>query len=261
MPERLAKATRAAPREIATPLGQDQHTLPPSSSPRRSGRPSRACLRKGCAHFFQPERWNQRYCPHLECRKLVRRWQAAKRQRQRRSRPEVRRERAVLAQQERARRREEPRSAVTTSARNIDHVARDPPWSRSRKNLPPFCDRPGCYEARRPATRCAAHYCGDECRQAVRRVYDRERKWLSRQTMAGRFKRKLEYETRRETPHGGAQAAKDRGPNLLGAEHQTPVVNYQLPGHSAVLCGDFPEAQTDDSQTSAGSRPRAPPAT
>jgi hypothetical protein len=46
---------------------------------RRRPRP-RICLRKGCGRNYQPRRWNQRYCQEPECRRQVRRWQAARRQ-------------------------------------------------------------------------------------------------------------------------------------------------------------------------------------
>jgi hypothetical protein len=69
-------------------------------------------------------------------------------------------------------------------------------WSRSRNFSSPFCDRPGCYEPVRASCRCVARYCSDDCRNAVRRVLDRERKWLGRNTPAGRFKRRAEYQAR-----------------------------------------------------------------
>ena len=37
-----------------------------------------------------------------------------------------------------------------------------------------------------------ARYCGPACRQAVRNVQDRERKWLVRGTLDGRKKRAIE---------------------------------------------------------------------
>jgi hypothetical protein len=52
-------------------------------------------------------------------------------------------------------------------------------------------------DPRRPSSRATARYCGDDCRQAVRRVLDRERKWLRRNTYAGHFKRRMEYQQER----------------------------------------------------------------
>ena len=71
-------------------------------------------------------------------------------------------------------------------------------WSRSRSFFPPpLCDRPGCYDHPVTSLRNPARYCGPACRQAVRKVRDRERKWLWRGTLDGRKKRAYEYQTAR----------------------------------------------------------------
>ncbi len=54
-----------------------------------------------------------------------------------------------------------------------------------RKNGEPFCDRPGCYGAPLIWTRWGECFCSEECRAALRRVEDRERKWLLRGIRAG----------------------------------------------------------------------------
>jgi hypothetical protein len=162
-------------------LGHLQHNLPCPGSTSRSRLRPRVCLRQGCGQLYQPSRWNQRYCQDPECLRLVRRWQAAKRQQQRRACPDVRQAHAAAERQRRARRREVSRQVgkpVSPSA--AEDGLPDRAWSRSKKYSAPFCDRPGCYEAVRPSCRCRARYCGDDCRQALRRVRDRERKWLSR---------------------------------------------------------------------------------
>ena len=67
-------------------------------------------------------------------------------------------------------------------------------WSRGRKFFSlPICDRPGCYEAPMASPRNPARYCCPACRQAVRNVLDRERKWLARDTLDGRMKRTIQY--------------------------------------------------------------------
>ena len=72
-------------------------------------------------------------------------------------------------------------------------------WSRSRNFFSlPFCDRPGCYQAPLSSIRNQARYCCPACRQAVRNVLDRERKWLSRGTVDGRKKRAIEYQAARQ---------------------------------------------------------------
>ena len=48
------------------------------------------------------------------------------------------------------------------------------------------------------SVRNPARYCGTACRQAVRNVQDRERKWHSRSTSDGQKKRTIEYEAARQ---------------------------------------------------------------
>lgn len=188
-------------------MGQDQHNSPPclpASRGRRLGR--RVCLRKGCGREFQPARWNQRYCQDPECLRLVRRWQAAKRQRQCRQNAERRQRHCEAQRLRRQRRREQASEAIanqagagseTTASLQDGSGREDRAWSRSRELPSTFCDRPGCYEPVRCSCRAPARYCTDQCRLAMRRVLDRERKWLCRNTYSGRFKRQQEYKQRR----------------------------------------------------------------
>ena len=62
----------------------------------------------------------------------------------------------------------------------------------------PVCDRPGCHEPPAESIRNPARYCCSACRQAVRNVLDRERKWRSRSTLPGRLKRQYEYRASRQ---------------------------------------------------------------
>ena len=73
---------------------------------------ARVCLRKGCGCKYQPRRWNQRYCQAAECLREVRRWQAARRQTERRADAAAK---ARHAEAERAR-RDQVRSARAASA-------------------------------------------------------------------------------------------------------------------------------------------------
>jgi hypothetical protein len=110
-------------------------------------------------------------------------WQAAKRQQQRRTHPEVLQAHAAAERQRRAVHREERRLArEEVPATQADGAVQRRAWSRSKSFSAPFCDRPGCYEAVRPSRHFHARYCGDDCRQAMKRVRDRERKWLIRNT-------------------------------------------------------------------------------
>ena len=137
-----------------------------------------------------PRRWNQRYCQDPECLCEVRRWQAAHRQAKRRQ--DIR----VKAQHAQAEKERRERAKVAPKAIENPEVARA--WSRSKKFFPlPLCDRPGCYQPPVTSRRNPARYCCATCRQAVRDVRDRERKWLSRSTPDGRKKRAIEYEAAR----------------------------------------------------------------
>ena len=197
-------------------MEHSQHTSFSSvltSRERRFGR--RACLRKGCEFVFQPQRWNQRYCQGLECLRLVRRWQSAKRQRARRQNEQHRQRHCEAERQRRKRRREHTSStsqkgSEQPSTNRSAETARA--WSRSKNFSADFCDRVGCYDPVRCSTRTAARYCSDKCRQAMRRVLDRERKWLRRNTNAGRFKRRLEYEHARSrcSPEQDSLTAQER---------------------------------------------------
>ena len=145
---------------------------------RRLGR--RTCLRKGCGQVYQARCWNQRYCQDLDCLREVRRWQAAKRQRAHR-RTAANRKRHAEAQ---ARRRQQQRIGRAAADGAVSDTSSDVKngraWSRSKNNSENFCDRPGCYEPPRSPSPAPARYCGGDCRRAVRRVRDRERKWVRR---------------------------------------------------------------------------------
>ena len=148
----------------------------------------RLCLRKGCGHTYTPQRWNQRYCQDPECRRLVRRWQAALRQARRRQDQTVK---AQHAESQKARRR---RRAVLPQPPKYPDVAAA--RGHAAKSFWPFplCQRPGCYEPSLKLGRSQAKYCCRACRRAVHRVLDRERKWLKRGTFQGRQARKREYQ-------------------------------------------------------------------
>lgn len=72
-----------------------------------------------------------------------------------------------------------------------------------------LCDRPGCYDPPAESIRSPARYCCRACRQAVRNVLDRERKWRSRGTLAGRLKRDFEYSRRAGTHRRQSQRRPD----------------------------------------------------
>lgn len=245
-------------------MGPEHHTAGRGASTSGGRLGLRDCLRKGCGRKFQPRQWNQRYCQEPECLREVRRWQAGKRQRQRRATPEGRQRHA---EEERHRRQ---RDSVQTGRPGDEGPAgpetasKTPAWSRSDKNLPEvFCDRPGCYEPPRESPRAAARYCGDACRAAMRQVRDRERKYLARKTKAGRLKRRLEYQAAKlKRCHGQHDR---RGfpsdPSLAkSGPPQGSVLSYGRDAETRLGFSRSLETTTDDPETTPGARPRAPPA-
>jgi len=216
----------------------------------------RSCLRKGCGRKFQARRYNQRYCREPECLAEVRRWQAAKRQQKCRSQPGARQRHAEAERQRRKQRAAEAQKPAANSGA----------WSRSRRHPEIFCDRPGCYEPPRDSPRAPASYCGDECRAAVRQAGDRERKWLGRKTVAGRFKRRLEYQAARakrrqdRVVSGGHVPRRSAVPPDTKAGHPLgSVLFYRRDGDGAVDSRAPTEVIAHDPQRTPDSRPRPPP--
>ena len=246
-------------------MGQTQCSSASPPSPEDSRFPPRACLRKGCGRIFNARSANQRYCQDPECLRLVRRWQAAKRQRVRRQRPEVRGERAAAAREARDRK---PRlkadpppltEPVNAAALHNSPVA----WSRSRKNSGPICDRVGCYESPRPSCRCPARYCSHECRRAMQRVCDRERKWFWRNTFAGQIKCQLQAQ-RRQAARRASSADQDSADTDEATATGSDVVRpYRSLPDVSVPFGDRKEDishEVHDPETSVASQSRPPPA-
>jgi len=182
----LARSPRAVPWERA-PVGH-RHDKPKC----RCRRPrTRVCLRKGCGRKYQPRRWNQHYCQDPECLRLVRRWQAARRQAQRRQDEAAK---AQHAETERARRQ---RTTSSPQAPKPPEIAAARGHAARIFSPTSMCDRPGCHEPVSKSGRSQARYCCSACRQAVRRVVDRERKWQFRGTFRGRQARAREYQAAR----------------------------------------------------------------
>jgi hypothetical protein len=89
--------------------------------PARGRRPRlRICLGKECGRMYLPRCWNQRYCQDPECRRQVRRWQAARRQAKHRQDASAK---ARHAQAEKARR---------TRAKSMPQVAQNPEVTPAR---------------------------------------------------------------------------------------------------------------------------------
>ena len=246
-------------------MGHSQCSTGAPPLPENSRFPQRVCLRKGCGLIFDVRSGNQRYCQDPECLRQVRRWQAAKRQRVRRQRPEVREERAAAAREVRERKSRLKTDPPPRIEPIMPAEQPDPPgaWSRSRKIPGPICDRVGCYESPRSACRCPARYCSHECRDAMQRVRDRERKWLWRNTLAGQIKCQLQAQ-RRQVARLASSA--DRDSAVLDAATATGsdvVRPYRPPPDISVSMGDRKEDISHDVQnpeTTVASQSRPPPA-
>ena len=169
-------------------MGSHHHN-PKCRCPRRPR--TRICLRKGCGRKYQPRRWNQHYCQDPECLRLVRRWQAAKRQADRRQ------DEAVKAQHAEAERARRQRATSSPQAPKPPEIAAARGHAAKIFSPTPICDRPGCHEPVVKSGRNQARYCCSACREAVRRVVDRERKWQSRGTFRGQQARVREYQAAR----------------------------------------------------------------
>lgn len=231
----------------------EQHTTNRTAQTRPT---ARICLRKGCDRRYIPRRWNQRYCQDPECLRLVRRWQAAKRRAKFRCVPETRQRLARAEQQ----RRKWSRAAADANDQGCDDRA----WSRSRKYFRgPLCHRPGCYQPPRLSIRSPASFCSDGCRSAVRRVRDRERKWLRRKSYAGRFKRLHEYRVR-NARRRQLRRAKDTGIVHTSAHSRfvdspAAVLPYRRPLDRSLCFDTRKEVADNDPETSTRPRSHPPP--
>jgi hypothetical protein len=265
-PKDCETVLRAAPTGVAAPMGQLQHTSSAPCSPRAGRFRARKCHRQHCGCVFVPRQWNQRYCQQPECLRELRRWQATKRQRERRSQPSVRQQHAEAERQRRTRQREQGPARPTgeppgKSALPAPFDASEGrAWSRSAKIPEKFCDRPGCFREVRASHRAPARYCSDECRQAVRRVSDRERKFQDRRKKSadGRSDGPLRSGGR-DRRQVGCAAADDRALEAA-SEQRKRVRSYRGPTETGLSSGaTHQEAPKHDRETSTGRRPRPPP--
>lgn len=248
-------------------MGQVHHTPTVKPAARSS---SRLCLRKGCGRVFQAVRWNQRFCREPGCLQEVRRWQAAKRQRVFRQSAENRQRQAEAEARRRRAKKEAAAAASFVPDPAQEASSSQPgPWSRSNKIPPDFCDRPGCYEPLPAASRSPARYCGGDCRQALRCVRDRERKWLLRhgdapatrgygQARAAR-RDDLGQKCRQNHSHSGGRTpgSQESSPGVGASRASGKRTLSFSPVHDPL---SRRTDEDDDSQTGADGRSRSPPA-
>lgn len=218
-------------------------------------RRERKCLRKECENCYVPRRWNQRFCQEPDCQRLVRRWQAAKRQRRQRETEAGRKNHRERERGRRELKRQQPPNAVATKP----HAPANCAWSRSKQIPENFCDRPGCYEETRYSPKVASKYCGDTCREAVARVRDRERKWLMRQAST---KTSIPASSYQRQQSSSAAAC---GSNVLtgGSRNAIPVFDYRkrrrLRLSSRAHERAHERSEVDDHERDSCTRPRPPP--
>ena len=243
-------------------MGHVQRTYEADGLTRGSRLGWRPCLAKGCERSYQARQWNQHYCQDPDCLRAVHRWQAMKRQRERRAEPEGRQKHAEA---ERERRKRAPKPPPTSESPSAETVSPDGAWSRSKKSFPHrLCDRPGCYEPPCDSRGTPSLYCCEECRKAVRRVKDRERKWLARKTKAGKRKRRLEYQTlarkRLPLPPMAKYDASTCSPKSYDVTARIAVGDSGQDGRLPVSFSRFQGVADHDSQANTDTQPRAPPA-
>jgi hypothetical protein len=163
----------------------------------------RICLLKGCEQRFQPSHPLQRYCSKL-CQQAARDWQCWRAARRYRATAQGRQQRC--AQSQRYRERQRLRRAAAAAEQAAQEEAADQQAAqeeaadqREGQRYPDFsedfsgtpCRRPGCYELFQPRPHEPAQcFCCSACRRALRRVLDREARWLRRRRrrLAGRFR-------------------------------------------------------------------------
>lgn len=219
------------------------------------------CLRRGCENHYTPRRWNQRFCGEPECRRLVERWQAAKRQRRVRQ-TEQGRERHKRRERERRQAKRQRRDQTSTSEQPAasEIRPRQCAWSRCKAHPKDFCDRPGCYDSVRPSRSRAARYCSNDCRRAVERVRDRCRKHFMRQ----QFKRGLGGITARDSLNHSQHDRLCESPlneAMIDSEGDSKLVrNYRSAEFVGLSSEAFSRRQVDDQQRNFGSFSRPPPA-
>ncbi len=144
---------------------QKQHH---TSTPRR-----RWCLLKGCTEWFRPVHPLRRYCSGA-CQRAARRWT-----RWRANRRYRRSEQGKACRREQCRRRRE--RCRERDGRPSDQSKQREGYQEAEADKKVTCSRPGCYVCFAEAPRSPLKkFCSHVCRRALRRVLQREARWLRR---------------------------------------------------------------------------------
>jgi hypothetical protein len=155
-----------------------------SQSPRR-----RRCLLKGCEQFFVAEYARSRYCGPA-CREAAdrwRHWRASQSWRKTEHGRECRRQQSCRYRQRVRERRE---AAAAAAEQTVQAQCEGQRLADTSENS--SCARPGCYELFVPSRRSPhQRFCSCLCRQALRRVLQRELRWGRRRKRGPRSRRRI----------------------------------------------------------------------
>jgi hypothetical protein len=139
-----------------------------------SSRPGRrVCLLKGCERSFCAPHPFSRYCSSA-CRAAARRWQqrVANRRYRASEQGKCHRRAQSCRYRKRVRERQHTNNCSSTDREGYPHPDEEIGFS---------CLRPGCYESFAKTARSPLQkFCNTACRQALRRVLIRERRWRQR---------------------------------------------------------------------------------
>jgi hypothetical protein len=168
-------------------LGPHQRCRKPRASQGAAQPRQRLCLLKGCEQPFRPTCPQARYCSP-ECRVEARRWRQRRASERYRRTTNGRKKRQAQSRRYRssgasARRAEAARtSLLSTSDPQCASDVQPREGQRPATESGFFCcDRPGCEEHfPRPHLTSTRRFCSPSCRQALRRVIERERRWRRR---------------------------------------------------------------------------------
>lgn len=168
------------------PLEHDRRSCRGQGSCRGPRR--RCCLLKGCEQFFQPDRPQARYCSPA-CQEAANRWRSWRARRTWRKTDGGRqcRRQQSCRYRERVRQRQESEEAAAAETTTPCEGQRP---AETSENCP--CSRPGCYELFVPTLRCPhQRFCSCLCRQALRRVIQREARWGRRRKRSRCSRRRI----------------------------------------------------------------------
>ena len=166
---------------------------------RRRRARSRRCLLKGCNQVYKPRHPLQRYCG-AACRQKAKKWRLYKAQLTYRKSENGKEKRRRQCRERRARCKVKKatlpcRSRVVAGHSNPRSGSRE--GNRNQIYFAPCCDRPGCYERFTKTRRSPAqHFCCRQCRRALERVLERERRWKERATERKQNVRRAEWTIR-----------------------------------------------------------------